>query len=394
MSIFSKTLIIILVLAVLGVGGYYGYKYYQNLNTTGKISNSDESGKPVSIPTEILNNKFGFLAGGPDDYKTIIDTGAAWVRPHPGAFLWDSMQKSKLGKINFTETDQEIVQHYGDNNLAVLATLWPFAEWDQLSRTDSIQCAVSDTDEFLAKNDKKGRGGYISAHRCAPTDWVSYAAWVTAVVERYDGDGLEDAPGLKIPVKYWEVMNEPDLPAGPDGRLVFWRDTPSKYAELLIKTSAAIKAADPEAKVVIAGAAGGNDQFLSFFRVVLAQTGAKEAFDIGNIHCISNDSYDSFNVEPYKKLLAELGLNKQIWVTEAESIVSADPSVNATQTKNSTKKALDLGASKIFYTKQDFEAGTGPGNQFNPNQKPVSLVADMDGKEPISAYRAIFKSLQ
>ncbi|MDI6777960.1 MAG: hypothetical protein QMD77_02110 [Patescibacteria group bacterium] len=175
-----------------------------------------------------------------------------------------------------------------------------------------------------------------------------------AVVERYDGDGVSDMPKLKYPVKYWEVMNEPDLD-GSD-TLDFWKGDSLDYAQLLLETYTAVKAADPSASVLIAGAAGGNDDFLDFYRSVLSyHPEVLDSFDIGNVHCISNDSYSSFNVEPYKNMLAEFGLDsKPIWVTEAEAIISSDTTTNATQTYNSARSARALGAQRIFFTRYSF----------------------------------------
>ena len=31
------------------------------------------------------------------------------------------------------------------------------------------------------------------------------------VVERYDGDGLDDMPGFEYPIRHWEIGNEPDV---------------------------------------------------------------------------------------------------------------------------------------------------------------------------------------
>jgi len=39
-----------------------------------------------------------------------------------------------------------------------------------------------------------------------------FVQFVSALVERYDGDGIDDAPGHPV-VNYWEIYNEPD--AGP-----------------------------------------------------------------------------------------------------------------------------------------------------------------------------------
>jgi len=73
-----------------------------------------------------------------------------------------------------------------------------------------------------------------------PADRLSYSEWVQAAVERYDGDGIGDMPGLSVPAKYWQVDNEP--PRGREG-----------YADLVHITSKAIKKADHSAKVLIGG---------------------------------------------------------------------------------------------------------------------------------------------
>ena len=36
-----------------------------------------------------------------------------------------------------------------------------------------------------------------------------YQDFVKQLVERYDGDGIDDMPGLKNPIKYWQIDNEP-----------------------------------------------------------------------------------------------------------------------------------------------------------------------------------------
>ena len=73
-----------------------------------------------------------------------------------------------------------------------------------------------------------------------PKDAHLYRQWVKATVERYDGDGQNDMPGLKVPVRHWQVDNEP--PRGRQG-----------YADLVRITSTAIKEADPQAQVLVGG---------------------------------------------------------------------------------------------------------------------------------------------
>lgn len=73
-----------------------------------------------------------------------------------------------------------------------------------------------------------------------PSDVAKYQRWVRAVVERYDGDGVDDMPGLETPIKHWQVDNEP--PRRREG-----------YVDLVRITSQAVKKADPTAKVLIGG---------------------------------------------------------------------------------------------------------------------------------------------
>jgi hypothetical protein len=224
---------------------------------------------------------------------------------------------------------------------------------------------VGTDDEFLPKNDKKGRGSYLPQYRCNPSDWEAYQSWVEAIVERYDGDGVDDMPKLQVPVKYWEVMNEPDLqyqssaPQNAGSSLNFYKQGPSEYAELLIATNEAIKAADPDAQVLIAGAAGADSRMLGFYTSVFENSAAKTAFDIGNVHCISNDQQThDFNVAAYKKMLSDAGITgKSIWVTEAEAFYQKNTTAdqNYESTKASTTGAISAGAERIFFTRYTFD---------------------------------------
>lgn len=391
MSIIIKVFIVIIVLVLLAGGGYFIYKTYFVKKPTAE-SQPSTSNLPLTIPQDILENKFGFLGGGPESSGIIQSTGAAWIRPHPGLFLWDSMQKDANSEVSFTHTDRE-VKEIQENQLGALVTLWPFADWDQKMRTDAEQCRVSDNDEFLPKNDIKDRGDYLPQYRCNPKNWDKYQTWVKTVVERYDGDGISDMPGLKIPIKYWEVMNEPDLtsPAGED-RLDFYKEDGAAYAEILIKTSMVIRQADPNAQILIAGAAGGNPTFLNFYRGIFKNKDTYTAFDIANVHCISNDTGNDFNVSSYKNMLQEFGIDKPIWVTEAENMTGKTLSENAELTKTSTQGAISAGAKKIFYTRYNF-------NDFRKNMSEKSPEESKKEEEPkgsvqesLEIYKDIFEN--
>lgn len=340
---------------------------------------------PVTLPKSIINNKFGFLSGGGKEAGLIKKLGGKWVRPHPGAFLWERIQASAKSQYNFTDTDR-LVANYQKEDLGILATIWPFADWDQKNRPDASDCKVSKKDEFLSREIRGEKIDYLPQYRCNPQDWQAYQSWVKALIERYDGDGSKDMPNLKYPVKHWEVMNEPDLNS-IDERLDFYKQGPEDYAELLIKTSQAIRLADENAKILIAGSAGGDEDFLNFYRQVLAVSGTKEAFDIGNVHTISNGDYPSYNVAPYQKMLAELGISKPIWVTEAQAILSNNKDINASQTYASTKKALELGAERIFYTHYEFKGGNNPPRSDIGSTQ--TFEKNLDGSDEIKAFQEI-----
>jgi len=367
--IWIGAIVLIIILAGVWVAGFF---------RGGEKGSS--SGGAVGIPDKVLNNKFGFLAGGEPENPFVGNAGAGWVRPHPGPFLWDAMQSGKDKEISFAKTD-EIVKNQQKQNYGTLATLWPFAEWDQAGLA---RCAVSQQDEFLARNDQKGHGDYLPLHRCNPVDWDSYSKWVAAVVERYDGDGQNDMLGLKIPIKYWEVMNEPDLASGfEDSRLNFYKDDAASYAKLLVETAKAIRGADSSAKILIAGAAGADDRFMNFYKTVLANQEVAASFDIGNIHCISNErGTHDFNVGAYKKLLQSFNLDKPIWVTEAEAFNGQTAEENFELTKQSVAGAIAAGAERIFFTRFNFD-------DFRTDMSVKNEVSEQSIKDSEQKYQAI-----
>jgi hypothetical protein len=97
-----------------------------------------------------------------------------------------------------------------------------------------------------------------------PTRVDDYARFAGRLAERYRGRILG-----------WEIWNEPDLPD-------YWRPKPSApaYAALLLAASAAIRSADPAAKVVAAGATFGNFAFMQG----LYDAGARGSFDAMAVH--------------------------------------------------------------------------------------------------------------
>ena len=220
----------------------------------------------------------------------------AWIRPHPGRFIW-GLVEAREGQYDWTFTDNGVLGWQRDR-LAVLVTIWPFASWDQNACHAGQPGALNAFREF-------GRWLY------SPCDPVAYAAWLGAIVERYDGDGVDDMPGLKYPVRHWEVLSEPEM-QGPE--LTFFQEDSAAYLDLLVLSYTTIKAADPNAVILTGGQAGMQPQFVDYWQPVLE--GAGSYFDVGNVHSIGSD--EEFFAPGYRAFLDSLGYDeKPFWVTEA-----------------------------------------------------------------------------
>lgn len=73
-----------------------------------------------------------------------------------------------------------------------------------------------------------------------------FKQWVTAIVERYDGDGRADMPGLLSPILHYQICNEVANPA-------FWTGTLDDYFVLLGMASGAARIANAEVKIFPSG---------------------------------------------------------------------------------------------------------------------------------------------
>jgi hypothetical protein len=153
------------------------------------------------------------------------------------------------------------------------------------------------------------------------TSLAEFAQFAAAVVERYDGDGIDDAP-CSPTVKHWELYNEPD-------NRYAWGYYPAQYAEMLAVLYPAIKAADPEAKVVFGGVAQDwfEDQDGVFVRnwvESVLEAGGGPYFDVMNIHNYAGyfpEWGDHFpgtidKVEAFRQILRNHGFDKPMMITE------------------------------------------------------------------------------
>jgi len=113
----------------------------------------------------------------------------------------------------------------------------------------------------------------------SPPSPAAYAAFLRALVDRYGPHGSywSSHPSIRaVPIRMWQIWNEPDFTR-------YWSTQPfaPSYVRLLAAAHAAIKQADPGARVVLAG-------FPEFSWEYLAQVyrvpGARKLFDVVAVH--------------------------------------------------------------------------------------------------------------
>ena len=83
-----------------------------------------------------------------------------------------------------------------------------------------------------------------------PDKYVDYATFVEQLVERYDGDGVADAPGSPT-IRHFQIWNEPNLKNEWN-----WQDPqPEQFVELLRLGADAVRRANPDALIIFPGLA-------------------------------------------------------------------------------------------------------------------------------------------
>lgn len=147
----------------------------------------------------------------------VVRLSAAWARIEPRA-----------GRFDFRGIDSRVreLQRLG---LAPFLTFEPNAKWGA-EHTNTV---------------KNG----------TPRDMGAWTNFVRAVVDRYDGDGKNDMPGLKGRVPYYQTANEFMSPTNRSGG---WAGSNPALIEFINATHDAVKAEDPGVTFVLGGVAAFN----------------------------------------------------------------------------------------------------------------------------------------
>ena len=297
---------------------------------------------------------FGIHEPPSDNYDPRLDDlGVPWVRlSGPSGIVWDADEPEK-GKSSFSRTDK-IFKLYHDRKINMLVTIYSFNVWAQ----GGVSKSIKETKEGPMKESS------VKVARL-PVNIDDYKNFLTKVIERYDGDGIDDAPGSPV-VNYWQIGNEP---FSMDPR---WEGTSKDFAYLTKISYQTIKKANPNAFVFLAGVGYPDEYHLSYIPIFNELDKMKD-----NPHDRYFDGFDFHWGVPYwaikgsyshmKDFVSDIRnkLDKEvpIWITEMSSY-SGEPSnpppgvfyKEKTETEHASDLIkcyvypLSLGIKKIFWT--------------------------------------------
>lgn len=150
------------------------------------------------------------------------EAGVEWAREE---MSWANMEPAKKGNFTYGHYDQRVLQ-LAQSGYGIVGVLLTTPGWARVA-----DCA--------------NRGGRIADYWCPPARAQDFADFVAATVERYDGDGIADAPGSPR-IAVWQIWNEPSTRDT-------WPGSAAEYGHLLTASYQAAKAADPTAIVLTGG---------------------------------------------------------------------------------------------------------------------------------------------
>ena len=185
----------------------------------------------------------------PPDYDPHFNgLGVRWVRLSGAAgAVWDADEPTP-GTFEWQRLDS-IIGGYSRRGMNMLVTVLSFNRWD--------------------RGLPPGANAAVPLPVDLPHNMDAYKSYLRALVLRYPA------------VRYWQIENEPD----GNG----WKDTPERFAILVKESYLTIKQANPEARVVLAGAALPEGFYRFYLPMLAALSGMKDApdsryFDVADIH--------------------------------------------------------------------------------------------------------------
>jgi len=246
--------------------------------------------------------------------------GVRWYRDVQN-LPWGMIEVARATyKFDLIDAIVKDAQAAGGNYVGTIA---PFAGWELKAAgyapSTDAQCQRLFTEDvyYLAFDQRMDRY----------KDEAEYLAFVGKVVERYDGDGIDDMPGLTTPIRYWQIHNEPE-----GDHCGNYRNDVAAFVRLMQTSADVIHASCASCKVLNGGA--GIAMYLeslpnppagvTFWRDFAALGGA-DSVDVIAVHYNQGKDPGHGNVADFEEQIRRgrehLGNNKPVWVTEFGTVI-------------------------------------------------------------------------
>lgn len=280
------------VAAIAGVAGLGGVLLWGSGTPSGPELASPSIGptlqlginEAVAIPVRLLRQGADVQRLLEADAAATRELGATWVRAHSA--VYPNLNHAEFRDFRAADAWVRTVQAEGLSPLMMVSP-WP--------------------------------GNQTAAHTASYVAPDGYPDWVTRVVERYDGDGVDDMPGLTSGLNHWEIDNEPDLKNSNVARgstvdpETFC--TPPEYLAVVRDTAAAIRAANPQAVVLSGGLYRPHTERGAAYLDALVEGGLLDHVDVISTHTY----FDGPGTEKLERGLTwtrERVGDHPIWLTE------------------------------------------------------------------------------
>jgi hypothetical protein len=306
-----------------------------SLATTTSLTTTTTTSSPT-YPFADRNMFFGLsLINAFRDAANVEDLGASWLSLEPHV-IWFSIE-STPGVYDWKSLDSEIkgLQALG---LDITMVLSPIINAFGTERQQVIDEAAKYSSMTAFLRDGPAADMKLYPHEETLPIFINF---LKAAVDRYDGDGKNDMPGLKYQVRNWHFIEEYPISELKDAAI---------YTDLLKTSYETIKSENPDAKVILAGLAGNYLRYFAFmdgfisddeagvinsvkrpqtwwnlnpfwknekteYESILEQ--AKGYFDIIDIHCyIIKETFMEGEIAYIKHAMQSYGYSKPIWIIE------------------------------------------------------------------------------
>ena len=237
-------------------------------------------------------------------------TGVAWAKPRLEAFEWGSIEpqppEGSVHTYDWSCADAMVLDSQLAGTLNIQSYLSPRSEWGSVDVSGLINGDVAPAPAFEA----------------------DFRAWIRALIERYDGDGIDDAPGLVTPVRYWVV--------GPEWTGFWPSDDHDAYLAFAEAVAEEARSVYPEVRlgtipILLSTEFAGNEpsdaeiedrlwsgtDFRNSTEGVMAILDRPDLFDYVNVHALGHYTELPPELRWFRAEMAARGYDHPVWFDDA-----------------------------------------------------------------------------